>query len=107
MNNMQAAHKWNFLIEKRIEVLNAIKPYCDLFGIEEYDYIVKTDIGVEILKLNNTRIGCTSNSITAVIDEVIGYIFVNRYCKNRSIGHFSTQTINAITKYWLKEGAIK
>lgn len=104
MKNVQAAHDWNIFIEKRVEVLNAIKPYCDLFNITEYDYIINTDTGGEILKLNDTLIGCTGNSTMAVIDEVIGYIFIKRYCKNRSIGAFEKQTINVITQYWLNRG---
>lgn len=89
------------LIVKRVEVLKAIKPYCELFNIQDYDYIINTNSGSEKLKLNDTYIGCCSNSITAVIDEVIGYIFVTRYCKNRSIGAFRRQTLNVITQYWL------
>lgn len=92
------------LCAKRIEILEAIKPYCDVFGIEDYDYIINADTGSEKLKLNDTYIGCTGNSTLAVIDEIIGYVFVKRFCKNRYIGAFSKQTINAITQYWIKGG---
>ena len=92
---------WNYLKEKRIKVLNEIKPYCELFGITDYDYFVNINTGGELLKLNSTYIGCTGNSIMAVIDEVIGYIIINRYCKNRSIGAFRTQTMNAIKEFWV------
>lgn len=93
---------WNFLKEKRIEALSNIKPYCEVFGIENYDYFVNTNTGGEVLKLNNTYIGCTGNSIMAIIDEVIGYIIINRYCKNRSFGAFRTQTMNEIKSFWIE-----
>ena len=91
----------DFLIEKRKKILEEIKPYCKLFGITDYDYFVNTNTGGEILKLNNTYIGCTSNSVMAVVDEFIGYIIINRYCRNRSFGAFRKQTMNAIKEYWL------
>ena len=92
---------WSYLKEKRVEVLKEIKPYCEVFGITDYDYFVNMNTGGEILKLNNTYIGCTGNSISAVIDEFIGYIIINRYCKNRTLGAFRTQTMNAIKTFWL------
>ena len=91
---------WDFLIDKRKEVLTELKPYCELFGITDYDYFVNTNTGSEILKLNNTYIGCTANSTSAIIDEFIGYIIINRYCKNRTLGTFRTQTMNVIRQYW-------
>ena len=92
---------WTYLTDKRIEALHTIKPYCDLFGIDNYDYFVNTNTGGEILKLNQTYIGCTANSMSAIADEVIGYIIINRYCKNRSLGCFKTQTMNEIRSFWI------
>lgn len=92
---------WDFLSEKRKEVLKEIKPYCEVFGITDYDYFVNKKTGGEVLKLNNTYIGCTANSIMAVIDELIGYVFVMRYCRNRQIGAFRTQTLNNIKCWWI------
>lgn len=91
----------DYLIEKRIEVLEAIKPYCELFGITRFDYFVNTESGGEVLKLNDTYIGCRGNSNSAIVDEVVGYIFVNLYCKHRYIGAFRTQTLNVIRQYWI------
>lgn len=96
-----------YLHKKRIEVLEAIKPICDVFGIKDYDYIVKESGQIETLRINNVYIGCSSNSIMAVQHELIGYIFINTFCKYRSLGAFSTQTKNVICKYWLDEGSIK
>lgn len=94
--------KWDYLINKRKEVLEEIKPYCEVFGIKNYDYFVNTKTSGEVLKLNDTYIGCTGNSMSAVIDEFIGYIIINRYCKNRSLGAFRTQTMNEIKSYWIE-----
>lgn len=86
---------------KRLEVLKAIKPICEAFDLE-YDYLVKTDGRTETLVLNGQKIGCSFNSIQATIDEVIGYVFVKIYCKDRWIGHFKIQTLNVIKQYWVK-----
>lgn len=86
---------------KRTEVLDAITPICKAFGINDYDYIISPNF--ELLRTNDTLIGCSANSVSAVIDELIGYLFVARFCRNRSIGAFATQTINQVKRYWLKE----
>lgn len=88
------------LKEKRIKVLEAIKPICEAFDLE-YDYIVKEEEQTETLVLNGQKIGCSCNSVSAVINEVIGYIFVKIYCRDNWIGHFRTQTLNIIKQYWL------
>lgn len=85
---------------KRLEVLTAIKPICEAFNLE-YDYIVKEEGQTETLVLNGQKIGCSCNSISAIINEIIGYIFVKIYCKDNWIGHFRTQTLNVIKQYWL------
>lgn len=89
------------LEEKRIEVLEALKPICEAFKIKNYDYLISTTGQRETLVLNGQKIGCTANSIDAIIDEVIGYIFIVRYCRNRYIGAFRTQTTNVIKQYWI------
>ena len=89
------------LQDKRIEVLKAIKPICEAFKIKDYDYVIQETGQIETLVLNGQKIGCSCNSIDAVINEVIGYIFVKIYCRNNYIGAFRTQTLNAIKQYWL------
>jgi hypothetical protein len=89
------------LQEKRIQVLEEIKPICEVFGIKDYDYIVYEKNRRETLIINDTSIGCSCNSIDAVVDELIGYIFINRWCRHRSLGAFGTQTKNVIKRYWL------
>lgn len=86
-----------YLQNKRIDVLNLIKPICENFSIK-VDYIIEDD-NREILKLDDTRIGCTSNSMRAILEELIGYIFIKIYCKNRWWTH-KPQTMKAIKKYW-------
>lgn len=93
--------EFEYLKQKKVEVLEAIKPICEAFNIKEYDYLISDTGRRETLVLNGQKIGCSCNSISAIVDEVIGYIFINRYCRNRYIGAFSTQTQNVIKRYWL------
>lgn len=88
----------DYLITKRQKVLMTLAPYFELFGIEG-DYQI-TETGGEFLVLNGQEIGCSANSIDAVFDEFIAYIFVKHYCKNRSLGAFEKQTLNHIKRYW-------
>lgn len=90
----------DYYANKKTEVMAAITPICNAFGITDFDYVINDQ--QERLKLNNTQIGCRDNSVSAVVDELIGYIFVTRYCRNRHIGAFETQTLNCIRKYWVK-----
>lgn len=96
-----------YLKQKRLKVLEEIKPICDVFGIKDYDYIVKETGQTETLRINDTYIGCSHNTIISVKDELIGYIFINTFCKRRSLGAFSTQTKNRIREYWLSKESIK
>lgn len=86
---------------KRTDVIKAIKPICEAFNLE-YDYIVKETGQTETLVLNGQKIGCSCNSIEAIINEIIGYLFVKIYCRNNWIGNFRTQTLNVIKQYWIK-----
>lgn len=91
-----------YLIEKRMEILNVIKPICDAFEITDYDYEVDTEKGTEILRIYDVRIGCSCNSILAVKNELIGFIFLRTWCRYRSLGAFDTQSKNVIKRYWIK-----
>ena len=90
-----------YLENKRLEVLEAIEPICKAFNIRNYDYVVKEDGQKETLRIGDIEIGCSCNSISATIDELIGYIFITRWCRNRHLGTFSTQTQNVIRRNWL------
>lgn len=90
-----------FLEQKRIEVLNAIKPIMEAFNITDYDYVIKTEGQRETLIIEEQKIGCSANSISATINEVIGYLFVKIYAKDRYIGRYRTQTLKAIKEYWI------
>lgn len=95
------------LRKKRLEVLEAIKPICECFGIDDYDYIVKEKGQTETLRIYDTYIGCSCNSIMAVKHELIGFIFIRTYCRYRSLGAFDIQTKNHIRQYWLNDEQIK
>lgn len=88
-------------MDKREEMLQAIKPICEAFGITDYDYVVVPDKHIERLVIGDTHIGCSCNSVSATIDELIGYIFIKKYCRNRSLGAFETQVKNVIKRYWM------
>ncbi len=84
---------------KKAEVIKAIKPICDAFNIE-YDYIVKETGQTETLVLDGQKIGCSMNSIHAIKNEIIGFIFAKIYCKDRW-WHFKPHTLKYIKQYWL------
>lgn len=88
-----------YMKNKREKVLEVIKPICEAFGIHNYDYEVHPH---EILVVEGQRIGCASNSVGAVVMELIGYIFVNTYAKSRSLGAFEKQTLNVLKRYWCR-----
>lgn len=90
------------LNQKRHDVLEAIAPICSAFKIDDYDYIVSETGQRETLRIYDTQIACSCNSIDVIIDEIIGWLFVKRFCKHRSIGAFETQTLNRVRRYWLK-----
>lgn len=86
-----------YLENKRLQVLEMIKPICELFNIK-YDYIIDKDTLSETLILNKQKIGCSCNSISAIIEEIIGYIFIKMYDR---WWYHKPQAINAIKQYWI------
>ena len=88
-------------MDKRQQMLEAIKPICEAFNIKDYDYLIDVEKGIERLVVNGTKIGCSCNSVMATIDELVGYIFVQRWTRNRSLGAFQTQTLNVVKRYWI------
>ena len=93
--------RFKYLQEKRIEVLSEIKPICEAFGIDDYDYEIKESGQTETLIIYGQGIGCSSNSISAVVQELTGYIFLMKW-RERYLGAFETQTKNVIKEYWIK-----
>ena len=85
-----------YLENKRLEVLERIKPMCNAFGIFDYDYEVEN--GEEYLRLEGTRIGCSCNSIGTVVQEVVGFIFIHYW--DRTLGYFGKFAKREIKKYW-------
>lgn len=92
--------RYEELRNKREEVLKAIKPICEAFNIKNYDYIIQETGQIETLVLNGQRIGCSMNSIYAIKNEIIGYIFAKIYCKDKW-WHFKPHTLKFIKQYWL------
>lgn len=99
--NRRVEMNFDYLDKKRSDVLRQITPICEAFKIEDYDYIVDTSKGDERLRIYDTEIGCSCNSISAVVDELVGYIFIKTFCRNRSLGAFEKQTTNRIKEYWI------
>ena len=93
----------NYLEEKRKRVLAEIKPICEAFKIKDYDYIISQTGQREMLRIYDTKIGCSCNSLSAIKHEMIGWIIVEIYCRERNIGYFQTQTLNRIKQHWLEE----
>ena len=89
-------------MKKRERIINkTIKPICKIFKIN-YEYMHFNFPNEEILYLNGQKINCTGSTVEEIRDKVIGYIFVEFYCKNNSIGAFQKQTLNVIKKDWIK-----
>lgn len=68
---MSKEDKLYYLKQKRDEVLDELKPICEVFDIE-YDYVIDENSLSETLVLNNQKIGCSSNSISAIVEELGG-----------------------------------
>lgn len=84
---------------KRQCVLDTIKPICEAFGINDYDYIITPE--KERLIIENVEIGCRCNSIGATVMELINYIWIETVADNKYMP-FKTQTLNALKSYWHK-----
>lgn len=90
-----------YMEHKREKVLEVIKPICEAFGIEDYDYVFNIEKGRERLVLEGQEIMCMENSIGATVEELIGYIFVKKYLPERYWA-FKPQTREYIKQYWVK-----
>ena len=92
--------QYMYYSDKVRQISEKIEPICKAFNINDYGYEVEENCN-EYLVLDGTKIGCTGNSVSAVVDELIAYVFITRYCSNRNLGAFHKQTINHIKRYWL------
>ncbi len=81
----------------RDEVLKTISPICQAFGIYDYDYIV--GYAHEFLRIGNIKINCTFNSSDAILNELIGYLFVTYYASMNYTGN-SEEVIELIKSKW-------
>lgn len=90
--------KTQYKENKRQLILDTIKPICEVFDIVSYDYICQDYY--EKLIIDGQQIGCTGNSIGAVVTELINYIWINIVAENKDIGAFKKQTLNTLKRYW-------
>lgn len=95
-----------YLKEKRMKVLNTVVPVLKPFGITEVDYEVNLETYQETLVIDNVKIGCTCNSIEAILQEVTGYLFIKTWVPSSRILAYDPcveRCIELITHYWIKE----
>lgn len=103
---MKTQDRYNYLLKKRNEILKAIKPKLNAWGIndERFDYkIIESKNGPhEVLIIDETRIGCDCNSVFAVEMEVLKYLIVEIFCRNCGFT-FDSQLKNFCQRYWSEE----
>lgn len=95
-----------YLEEKRMKVLSTIIPVLRPFGITKVDYEFNLETYQETLVIDDTRIGCTCNSLEAILQEVIGYLFIKTWVPSSRILAYDPcvdHCIGIITHYWVKE----
>ena len=94
-----------YLQEKRVEVLKTVKPILEPFDITEVDYVIDENTKQEILVIDDTKIGCTCNSIEAILQEVVGYLFIKTWVPPRILvsDPYVDHCVEVITHYWIKE----
>ena len=94
-----------YLQEKRVEVLKTVKPILEPFDIAEVDYVIDENTKQETLVIDDTKIGCTCNSIEAILQEVVGYLFIKTWVPPRILvsDPYVDHCVEVITKYWIKE----
>lgn len=95
MNNKE------YLQLKRETVLETIKPICEAFEITEYDYVV--DGGREYLELEGTKIGCSMNSISATVRQLVNYIWMKITYPNVYLEGSEENIYNTLTRCWMEE----
>ena len=84
-----------YLQEKRVEP----------FDITEVDYVIDEKTYQETLVIDDTKIGCTCNSIEAILQEVVGYLFIKTWVPPRILvsDPYVDHCVEVITHYWIKE----
>ena len=64
--------------KKRETVLETIRPICEAFEINDYDYVITDNGGPymkETLVVEGERLACSLNSIAATVRTLVTYIF--------------------------------
>ena len=94
-----------YMKRKYEEIMKEITPALHAFGVNDFGYEItlsenKNYTESEWLRIGKDYIGCHSNSVSAVIEELVGWLFIRIWCRNRHLGAFKTQTKNVIKQYW-------
>ena len=94
-----------YLEKKRMKVLNTIIPVLKPFGITKVDYVIDEKTYQETLVIDDIKIGCTCNSIEAILQEVVGYLFIKTWVPPRILvsDPYVDHCVEVITHYWIKE----
>ena len=91
--------------EFRLEVLKSLTPKLNAWGITDFDFIVDFDenghLKHEYLRIHKDIVGCMFDSLHAIEEEAIGWLFL--YIWERSLGAFEIQTTNVIKRFWRKK----
>lgn len=86
-----------YKIDKRNQILALLDKKAKAFNIK-VDYVFDEENHREYLVCDDTNICCSHNSISAVFEEFVAYLFLGYY--NRSLGAFEKQVTNQIKSYW-------
>ena len=94
-----------YMMKKKQEIIESLTPKLNAWGVTDFDYEytlseTKRHTQSEWLRIETDYIGCHSNSVSAVEDEALGWLFIRVWCRNRNLGAFKTQTKNVIKQYW-------
>lgn len=102
LNERERKH-WNFLVQKREEVLKQITPICKAHGIHKFDYLIDEKTFDEHLQINDTLIGCKATSYERIVTELVGYLFIQHW-QNQYLGDCKPKVFQEIRRYWRKNG---
>ena len=94
-----------YMAKKKQEIMASLTPKLNAWGVTDFDYEYtltedKKYTDSEWLRIGKDYIGCHSNSVSAVEEEALGWLFIRIWCKSRHLGAFKIQTKNVIQAYW-------
>lgn len=93
------------LEKKRNSVLKVIAPLMSYFQITNYDY--KIAHTRETLVIEGTCIECALNSIGAILNELVNYIWIKTYAEDFYLGEHSEDLLHILKSSWSMEDGEK